>query len=291
MKYLIITADDYGMSRAVNDAIEYGMSAGIITSTNVMTNMPLYEEAKDLKNKFPDVSVGLHWTLSGAGKPVSPVHQVPTLVNEKGDFFSYAEFRRRYRKGQIKNEDILIELKNQFERYYNLMGMPDYWNTHQNTHVDFNIYNLFVSLASELKIPAMRSHQRIYVPASDPNEKLPLMWRIIEPFKSKLLDCWQHNAHRKGMVSPEGLIVTMRAKDMNNIDFVFKNIKWGRHQVAEFVIHPATCNDSPFFGKIVDQRITEYKLFSDPRTLREVESCGIKLVNYQTLSIDRKTNI
>ena len=288
MKQLIITADDYGMSRAVNDAIEAGMNAGIITNTNVMTNMPLYEEAKELKSKFHNVSVGLHWTLSGAGKPVSPVNQVPTLVNEKGDFYSFAEFRNRYRKGLIKNEDILVELRNQFDCFYTLMGMPDYWNTHQNTHVDFKIYQLFVALAVELKIPAMRSHQRIYVPASDPNEKLPLMWRIIEPFKSKLIDYWQHNAHKKGMVSPEGLIVTMRAKDMNNIGFVFKNIKWDNHHVGEFVIHPATCNDSPFFGKIVDQRITEYKLFTDLKTLEEIESCGIKLVNYQILSTGSK---
>ena len=288
MKQLIITADDYGMSRAVNDAIEAGMNVGIITSTNVMTNMPLYEEAKELKSKFPNVSVGLHWTLSGAGKPVSPVNQVPTLVNKKGDFYSFAEFRNRYRKGLIKHEDILVELRNQFDRFYKLMGMPDYWNTHQNTHVDFKIYQLFVSLAVELRIPAMRSHQRIYVPASDSNEKLPLMWRIIEPFKSKLINYWQHCAHKKGMVSPEGLIVTMRAKDMNNIGFVFKNIKWGKHQVAEFVIHPATCNDSPFFGKIVDQRITEYKLFSDIETLKEIDSWDIKLVNYQILSTDRK---
>ena len=283
MKQLIITADDYGMSKAVNDAIEAGIAAGIITTTNVMTNMPLYEEAKDLKSKFPNVSVGLHWTLSGAGKPVTPIDLVPTLVNEKGDLFTYPEFRNRYRKGLIKDEDILVELRNQFARFYKLMGMPDYWNTHQNTHVDFKIYQLFVSLATELKIPAMRSHQRVYVPASNPNEKLSLMWRIIEPFKSKLIDCWQHKAHKKGIASPEGLIVTMREKDMNNIDFVFKNIKWGRHQVAEFVIHPATCNDSPFFGKIVDQRITEYKLFSDLKTLKEIESCGIKLVNYQNL--------
>ena len=49
MKKLIITADDYGMSRAVNDAIDAGIAAGLITSTNVMTNMPLYKEAIKLK--------------------------------------------------------------------------------------------------------------------------------------------------------------------------------------------------------------------------------------------------
>lgn len=36
MKKLIITADDYGMSRGVNDAIDAGIEAGLITATNVM---------------------------------------------------------------------------------------------------------------------------------------------------------------------------------------------------------------------------------------------------------------
>lgn len=283
MKQLIITADDYGMSKAVNDAVEAGMAAGLITTTNVMTNMPFYSEAICLKSKFPDVSVGLHWTLSGAGRPVAPIDQVSTLVDNNGNFLPYKDFRNRYRKGLIKNDEVLIELKKQFELFYDLMGMPDYWNTHQNAHVDFKIYHLFVELASQLKIPAMRSHQRIYVPASNPKDKLPLIWCLIEPFKSRLIDRWQHNAHKKGLVSPEGLIVTLRTRDMNNIEYVFKNIQWKKHNVGEFVIHPATQNDSPFFGKIIDQRITEYELFSSEKTKKEIERCGIQLVNYQVL--------
>lgn len=39
MKKLIITADDYGMSPYVNCAINQGIEAGIITSTNVMPGM------------------------------------------------------------------------------------------------------------------------------------------------------------------------------------------------------------------------------------------------------------
>ena len=71
---------------------------------------------------------------------------------------------------------------------------------------------------------------------------------------------------------------------MNNIDYVFKNIQWGKHNVGEFVIHPATKNDSPYFGKIIDQRITEYELFSSEKTKKEIDSCGIQLVNYQVLN-------
>lgn len=36
MKYYIITADDYGMCDVVNKAIDDCMSAGLVTTTNVI---------------------------------------------------------------------------------------------------------------------------------------------------------------------------------------------------------------------------------------------------------------
>ena len=74
MKKIIITADDYGMSKGVNEAIDAGIEAGLITSTNVMTNMEYYKEAKKLREK--DVSVGIHWTIS-AGYPVLNPSEIP----------------------------------------------------------------------------------------------------------------------------------------------------------------------------------------------------------------------
>ena len=118
MKKLIITADDYGMSRAVNDAIDAGIEAGLITSTNVMTNMPLYKEAIKLKEN-PNISVGLHWVLA-CGKPVLPREVIPTLVAENGEFFPYPEFRSRLRKKQISFDDIKKELVAQYNLYFHL---------------------------------------------------------------------------------------------------------------------------------------------------------------------------
>ena len=153
MKKLIITADDYGMSRAVNDAIDAGIEAGLITSTNVMTNMPLYKEALKLKD-LEGVSVGIHWVLA-CGRPVLPAAEVPTLVQENGEFYPYPVFRERLRKRLISFTDIKKELLAQYKLYYDLMGQPDYWNTHENTHVEFGIYGLFVDTAAELGINKM----------------------------------------------------------------------------------------------------------------------------------------
>lgn len=96
VKSLIITADNYGMNDSVNKAIEEGIEAGLITSTNVMTGMPECQEAEKLRKRYPQVSIGLHWTLS-AGKPVSAPESIPTLINDNGEFYPYATFRERYR--------------------------------------------------------------------------------------------------------------------------------------------------------------------------------------------------
>lgn len=281
MKKLIITADDYGMSRAVNDAIDAGIDAGLITSTNVMTNMPLYQDAVKLKDK-EGLSVGIHWVLA-CGKPVLPACEIPTLVAPNGEFYSYPEFRRRVRKKLISFTDIKKELVAQYHLYYDLMGQPDYWNTHQNTHVDFGIYRLFVDTAIELGINKMRSHQRLYVKGSSSSHKMPLVWRLAEPIKAKMLDVWQSNAHKKGISSPNGLIVCLNKDDINNLGYLFQSIRWGKKEIGEYVIHPATNNDSSYFGKIVEQRIREFEMFTSEKTKKIIKDAGITLVSFDEL--------
>ena len=280
MKQLIVTADDYGMSKGVNEAIDAGVSCGLITSTNVMTNMEYYREAEKLR-EMP-VSVGVHWTIC-TGKPVLPPSEIPSLVDNNGNFFSYGELRSRYRKRLVSDDDIVKELKAQYNRFVEVCGEPDYWNTHQNTHVDFRIFQLFVDTAKELGIHKMRSHQRVYVPGSDNSRKMSLKWRLLEPIKSKILDNWLRKAHQKGISSPEGVVVCLNKNDLNDLSYVFSHIKWQNKQVAEYVIHPATINDSPFFGKIVEQRIREWKQFTAKETPEQLQKNDITLVDFSKI--------
>ena len=278
MYKVIITADDYGMSNAVNRAIDAGAEIGLISSTNVMTNMDFYREAVKLKN-LENFSLGIHFTLS-CGRPVCDPKEIPSLVAENGEFYPYATFRERYRKKKISDAEIIKELKAQYQRYEEVLGKPDYWNTHQNVHVDFRIYRLFVDLARELGIDKMRSHQRIYVSPSKKANKRSLMWRLTEPIKSRILNTWQHNAHKKGISSPDGLFVALNPTDEKNLEYFFTHINWENNTVGEFVIHPATEMDSSYFGKMVEQRIEEYKLFSSTETKKIIEDTGVEISPY-----------
>ena len=186
-------------------------------------------------------------------------------------------------KKPVYKEEIKKELVAQYNRYCELMGQPDYWNTHQNTHVDFGIYALFAQVAKELGIKKMRSHQRIYVPGSGKDSLQPLKWRLIEPLKAQLLNMWQRKAHKKGIASPNGLIVCLNNSDVLMPEYVFSHIAWKKNEIGEFVIHPATENDSPFFGKIVEQRIREYELFTSPETKSVLEQNQIQLVTFSAV--------
>jgi chitin disaccharide deacetylase len=65
MKYLIVNADDFGASRGINRGILEGHRRGILTSTSLMVNAAASEEAAQLSCGAPDLSVGLHFDLTG----------------------------------------------------------------------------------------------------------------------------------------------------------------------------------------------------------------------------------
>lgn len=290
MKKLIITADDYGMSPGVNQAIEEGIGCGLITSTNVMANMDYAQDAATLKQKFPNVSVGIHWTLS-AGRPVSKPEEIPSLVNENGEFHSYQEFRKRYRSELIKEEEIITELKNQYEKFCEICGEPDYWNTHQNIHVDFKLFRLFVKCAKSLGISKMRSHQRVYIRPESGKSTMSLKWKILEPVKLIIINYWKRMASKNGMASPDGIVTTLNEKDRMNLEHIFESLNHKNVKFAEYVIHPAVKIDSEYFGGISGNRIVEYKQFTSDETKRLVYEKNIKLANFRDLKQKEKAKL
>lgn len=132
-KKIIITADDYGMCPSVDTVIEECLAAGSVRSTCLLTNMWDFGLVKKLKQRFPNVSFGIHWNLT-LGRPILEPLFIPTLVNEKGYFFSLTELKNKVLTGKINKEDIQKELNAQYFQFRETLGEPDYWCTHENIH-------------------------------------------------------------------------------------------------------------------------------------------------------------
>lgn len=147
---------------------------------------------------------------------------------------------------------------------------------------------LFIELAKELKMNKMRPLQRIYVPSTD-RAKSPIKRRLLEPLKRVILNHWMGNAHKAGIVSPDGVIFPINAvKDKNDIEYLFSNISWKNATCAEHVIHPAQHADCKYFGEITKQRIDEYRLYTNRHTLEVIKSAGINLVSFSKLDRDKR---
>ncbi len=78
---LIVTADDFGFTAGIDLGIADCAEAGGITATCVMTNMPHWHDIASFVERHPDISIGVHWTLT-QGKPVLAANRVPSLVDE-----------------------------------------------------------------------------------------------------------------------------------------------------------------------------------------------------------------
>ena len=89
MKWLIVTADDFGLSRGVNRGITEAHRNGILTSTSLMVDGPAADEAATLGRGYPTLSVGLHLQLDG----VEPEHIPAELDRQLERFQELCGFR------------------------------------------------------------------------------------------------------------------------------------------------------------------------------------------------------
>ena len=84
-RQLIITADDFGLSKGVNKAVEKAWQEGILTCASIMAGGAAFDDAVAIARRNPGLQVGLHLSLI-QGRPVLPPSQIPGLVNEAGCF-------------------------------------------------------------------------------------------------------------------------------------------------------------------------------------------------------------
>ena len=84
MKQLIFNADDFGMTRGVNEGIVRARRDGVLTSATLMANGLAFEDAVKRAFENPKLGIGCHLVLVG-GKPVAPAENVPSLVDSQGN--------------------------------------------------------------------------------------------------------------------------------------------------------------------------------------------------------------
>ncbi|MBN1348917.1 ChbG/HpnK family deacetylase [candidate division KSB1 bacterium] len=156
MSRLIINADDFGYSDAVNQGIIKAHREGILTSATIMANMPHFQAAVSLAKQHPDLGVGIHLNVL-RGRPLSPPRDIYSLLQRDGLFFnSISTFAAKFFSRQIKPTHILQEYRRQIESVFESGLKPTHLDSEKHQHTLPGIFPLVIELAKLYGIGKVR---------------------------------------------------------------------------------------------------------------------------------------
>jgi chitin disaccharide deacetylase len=135
-RFLVVNADDLGLSTAVDEGIFAAHEEGIVTSASLMVRQGAAPEAAKRAPRHPNLAVGLHLDLG------------------QWDYEN-GEWNQSYARcdGEDRNE-VAAECRAQLERFRALLGRdPTHLDSHQHVHESEPARGVAEALAAELAVP------------------------------------------------------------------------------------------------------------------------------------------
>ncbi|MDN7352119.1 hopanoid biosynthesis-associated protein HpnK [Acetobacter senegalensis] len=157
MKRAIISADDFGLSVEVNEAIEIAHREGVLSTASLMVAGPAAEDAVERAKRLPDLGVGLHLVVI-EGASVLPHTRLP-LVTQPDGWFSSSQlglgidyfFRPEGRK------ELAAEITAQFEAFRRTGLVLDHANAHKHMHLHPTVGRLLIDIGKQYGLRAVRT--------------------------------------------------------------------------------------------------------------------------------------
>jgi len=151
-----VTADDFGASRGVNEAILRAHREGVVTHASLMITGEAAAEAVALARANPSLAVGLHLVVV-CGRSALPPAAIPELVDAQGRFpRGPVASGLRYRFHGAARAALRREIREQLDRFAKT-GLPlSHVDGHLHMHLHPDVLSTLVELAREHPIRAIR---------------------------------------------------------------------------------------------------------------------------------------
>ena len=156
LKFLIITADDFGLHESVNAAVQQASDHGVLTAASLMMSAPAVDDAVRRAHRTPALRVGLHVVLAD-GKTMLPPHIVPGLVDRAGhmDGRMFARGVRFFALPQVRRQ-LEAEIRAQFAAFARTGLVLDHVNVHKHFHLHPTVLDILLRVGREYGVAAMR---------------------------------------------------------------------------------------------------------------------------------------
>ncbi len=133
---LILNADDFGLTRGINRAVEQLHQGGALTSTTLMATGPAFDDAIAIAHRNPTLGVGCHLVFTD-GIPISHPEAIPSLLGADGKTFrpTLLDFAQAVLRGVIKPEEIAREAQAQIQKLQRAGIDVTHIDSHKHTHL------------------------------------------------------------------------------------------------------------------------------------------------------------
>lgn len=238
---LIINADDFGYSPAINYGIIEAFKKGVVTSTTLMVNMPGAAHAAALALDNKELGVGIHLVLT-CGKPISQL--VPTLIKSDGSFTTFDQIIENGSVSEIEEE-----FKKQMETFVSYGLRPTHIDSHHHVHAHNLIFPIVEKLAIRWGLPIRKITKN-------------------KGFANQLdmVDYFDH---------------TFYGDNLNNQVLIDSINKITSFETAEIMCHPGFLDEAVCLGSSYNiQRIKEWSILTSPEIKMAIEQKKIVLSTY-----------
>lgn len=262
MKKVIINADDFGYSAAVNAGIIKAYQDGVLTSTTLMANMSGRDGAIQLAKENQGLGVGGHLVLT-CGQPLTPAM---SLTNEEGQFYHLEDYKKN--RPLMNEEEIFHEWSSQID-YLLENGLK---LTHLDSH--HHVHTFPENLAITQRIA--EKYQLCFRNAFDLEKQINLPY---QKNISGFLDLMNYPSIRDLNQS----FAENMAACLAEIQSVVEQVE--DDEVTELMVHPAFVDESLYFGSSFHlQRTKEVAILCAEQLKNLLDEQEITLCNYQEIS-------
>ncbi|WP_276357958.1 polysaccharide deacetylase family protein [Cohnella caldifontis] len=282
-KLLIVNADDFGMSRSVNDGISELLERRLVSSSTIMMNCPWSPDAAARAVRIRDVDIGVHWTLTSEWPayrwgPLLRGRPSDTLAGKDGWFpASSEEAERRADPEQVRGE-LIAQTEAALQAGIAL------------THADNHMGSLYgISSGRDLLHVAFEVCARYGLPFRLPRKLIPVGGRIIPPEIEQRAKIRVRQAEDYGIVLPDYVIgPEYRLLPGQTYDDVKAEgialLRGLLPGVTEWIAHPAVVTeDFKAFNLYWEKRGMERRFWSDPDVLQVIRQENIQRIGWREL--------
>ena len=283
-KYLILNADDYGLCKAANDAVEELFQNGKIKSSTIMMPCKSAEDAVKFAIDNPQYAIGVHLTMTSEWNDYrwKPLSGGKSLMDEQG--FMWHDSRQVGKNADLA--ELEAEIRAQVDKAHALGMKPSHLDNHMGS-----LYGHYTLRFELLKMTLRVCGDYGYAFRMFTNtDKRLCPAGVPYPAFSVLKYLSKHWGKKYNVIMPDYLLFPDWNADLRDNGYehyretilkIWTDIPDG---VTETFIHP--CKEDDELKTIMGSwkyRVWEYNVINDPETHKYLKEHGVELISYRDL--------